>query len=177
MRPGAGAAQSGILCAMGLLLTDLRADFADHQAAAAGGSLAQAGEESLRRLGRPRRGVVRPRRDHPDARQLTRTVDMRYAGQNYELSVPLPDGPVTATSLEHLAEGFEEAHRHATASSRWRGVQIVTLRVEAAGLVKKATLKSTPRGPGRLVRHHRQARRVVPRPATSCRPRSMTANC
>src|SRR5260221_537071 len=46
----------------------------------------------------------------PD-RRVTRTVDMRYAGQNYELPVALPEGPITQASLDALAEGFAAAHR------------------------------------------------------------------
>ena len=46
---------------------------------------------------------------------MTRTADMRYAGQNYELAAPLPDGPVTATI--DLAEGFAGLTSSATASS------------------------------------------------------------
>ena len=31
----------------------------------------------------------------PADRRTARTVDMRYAGQNYEIAIPLPDGPIT----------------------------------------------------------------------------------
>jgi hypothetical protein len=34
------------------------------------------------------------------ARRVALSVDMRYAGQNYELSVPLPAGPVTAATID-----------------------------------------------------------------------------
>ena len=42
----------------------------------------------------------------PDARRLARTVDMRYMGQNYELAVPLPDGPITPTTLDAARRGL-----------------------------------------------------------------------
>ncbi|WP_341992828.1 hydantoinase/oxoprolinase family protein [Azorhizobium sp. AG788] len=135
----------GILCAMGLLLTDLRADFAATKLMPLADRSRPAVEEAFAALGARALAWFDHEEIAPDARQLTRTVDMRYAGQNYELSVPLPDGPVTATSLEHLAEGFEEAHRQRYGFiADGEAVQIVTLRVEAAGLVKKATLRSYP---------------------------------
>jgi N-methylhydantoinase A len=129
----------GILCAMGLLLTDLRSDFATtclltmargaipEIEAAFAGLMARAAqwfeEEGL----------------EPGSRQATRTVDMRYAGNNYELPVTLPDGPVTAVTLDTLAAGFAAAHQRMYGFvAEGEAVQLVTFRVEAAGLVRKA---------------------------------------
>src|SRR5690606_773029 len=96
----------GILCAMGLLLTDLRADFAATKllpaTAESVGEVAAAFDGLVSRAGEwfAHEGIA------PADRHLTRTADMRYAGQNYELAVPLPDGPVTAATIAALAEGF-----------------------------------------------------------------------
>jgi N-methylhydantoinase A len=138
-------ANPGILCAMGLLMTDLRADFsvtrllpANERSAAA---VAEAFAGLEERAGRwfEREAIA------PAARRLVRSADVRYHGQNYELSVPLPAGPVAAATLRALAEGFAEAHRQrygfATADDP---VQLVTLRVEATGVVQKAELKAQP---------------------------------
>ena len=74
--------------------------------------------------------------------KLTRTVDMRYAGQNYELAVPVPDGPVTAATLDQLAAGFAAAHQRLYGFvADGEAVQLVTFRVEAAGLVRKAEFR------------------------------------
>jgi N-methylhydantoinase A len=79
------------------------------------------------------------------SRQLTRTVDMRYAGQNYELAVVLPDGPVTPATLDALVEGFEAAHKRMYGFiAEGEAIQIVTFRVEATGLVAKASFKPRP---------------------------------
>jgi N-methylhydantoinase A len=70
---------------------------------------------------------------------------MRYAGQNYELAVPLPDGPITARTLDLLAEGFAAAHQRMYGFlAEEEPVQLVTFRVEATGLVAKATLAQEP---------------------------------
>lgn len=138
----------GILCAMGLLLTDLRADFAATRlmtaepaaAAAAEAALAPAVAQAERWFAQE--GVA------PDARRLTRTVDMRYRGQNYELAVTIPAGPITAETIAALIEGFETAHHQRYGFvAEDEDICLVTFRVEALGVVKKATFPQRPLGP------------------------------
>ncbi len=132
----------GILCAMGLLLTDLRADFAATRLTTLDGSAIPVMAEAFKGL--------QAQADHwfaeediaAAARKVARTVDMRYAGQNYELPVALPDGPITEASLAALAEGFAAAHRRMYGFvAEEEPVQLVTFRVEAAGVVDKAEFK------------------------------------
>lgn len=131
----------GTLCAMGLLMTDLRAEFPltrlmplesgmlDGIAAAMAEVSAAAGAW-FRQEGIPgaRRG-------------LRRRIDMRYEGQNYELSIDMPDGPVTADTLRALRADFTRAHERlygfAIEDER---IFCVTYRAEAVGQVRKATL-------------------------------------
>jgi N-methylhydantoinase A len=137
----------GILCAMGLLLTDLRADFAATR-------LTPLGKEALQPMTAAFETLARQAADWFDlegipgeARQITRTVDMRYAGQNYELPVALPDGPFDAGTLALLAEGFAAEHRRMYGFvAEGEPVQLVTFRIEATGLVRKASLTAKPLG-------------------------------
>ena len=70
---------------------------------------------------------------------------MRYAGQNYELPITLPDGPVTGATLDALAEGFAAAHERMYGFvAEGEAVQLVTYRVEAIGVVRKARLVPQP---------------------------------
>ena len=70
---------------------------------------------------------------------------MRYAGQNYELAVPVPDGAITPAVLEMLAVDFAEAHRQRYGFvAEGEAVQLVTLRLEATGVVRKAELRAYP---------------------------------
>src|SRR3546814_12198001 len=70
---------------------------------------------------------------------------MRYAGQNYELPVTVPDGPVTAATLDRLAEGFAAAHERMYGFvAENEPVQLVTCRIEAIGVVRKARLVPQP---------------------------------
>ena len=132
----------GILCAMGLLLTDLRADFAltrlNTLAAAALPDLVAAFDELAVQADRwfAQEAIA------PGSRRITRTVDMRYAGQNYELPIRMPDGPIGHATLDALAQGFAEAHERMYGfNAEHEPVQLVTFRVEASGVVPKATFQ------------------------------------
>jgi N-methylhydantoinase A len=136
----------GILCAMGLLLTDLRADFAATKLMPVSGSSAVADVAEAFT-------VLTARADRwfehegisPADRRLGRTADMRYHGQNYELAVPVPEGTITPATMQALAAGFVDVHRQRYGFVAEDGqVQLVTLRLEATGVVRKAELRAHP---------------------------------
>lgn len=138
----------GILCAMGLLLTNLRADFASTRLvtldATAQPDVAAAFEALLVQAA----AWFDDEHILPAAQQTARTVDMRYAGQNYELPIQLPDGPVTAAMLDALAVAFDAAHRRLYGFvAEGEPVQMVTFRVEATGLVPQAAFPPQAEGP------------------------------
>jgi N-methylhydantoinase A len=101
----------GILCAMGLLLADLRADFAATQLMALSSPVIGEIEAIVADL-RQRCAVwFADAGTETNDRRIALSVDMRYAGQNYELSIPLPAGPVTHATIDGLAAGFAAAHQ------------------------------------------------------------------
>ncbi|HMK81169.1 MAG TPA: hydantoinase/oxoprolinase family protein, partial [Xanthobacteraceae bacterium] len=131
----------GILCAMGLLLTDLRADFATTRLLPLAPDSVDGVEAAFAALDARAAAWFAQEHIGEDRRRTVRTVDMRYAGQNYELPVPLPAGPITARTLDLLAQGFAEAHQRMYGFiAEGEPVQLVTFRVEATGLVAKASL-------------------------------------
>ena len=135
----------GILCAMGLLLTDLRADFAATRLLPLELGVLGEIERAFAALNWQAEAWFAHEEIAADARRLLRTVDMRYAGQNYELAIPLPDGPITPKTLDVLAQGFADAHQRIYGFlADNEPVQLVTFRLEATGLVSKATLKAHP---------------------------------
>jgi N-methylhydantoinase A len=135
----------GILCAMGLLLTDLRADFAITRLLPLAPETASEIAAAFAALEDRAAAWFAQENIAADRRRLARTVDMRYAGQNYELAVPLPDGPITARTLDLLAEGFAAAHQRMYGFlAEEEPVQLVTFRIEATGVVAKATLAQEP---------------------------------
>jgi N-methylhydantoinase A len=135
----------GILCAMGLLLTDLRANFATTRLLPLAPTILPDIEAAFARLDAQAAAWFADEQIGADARRIVRTVDMRYAGQNYELAVPLPAGPMTAQTLDRLAAGFADSHQRLYGFvAAEEPVQLVTFRVEATGVVNKATLRQEP---------------------------------
>jgi N-methylhydantoinase A len=135
----------GILCAMGLLLTDLRADFATTRLQLLGKAALPNTEDAFATLRQQADAWFEHEAIPAASRQLTRTIDMRYAGQNYELPVALPAGPITAVTLDVLAEQFAAAHQRMYGFvAEGEPVQLVTFRVEAVGLVRKAAFQPHP---------------------------------
>ena len=125
----------GVLCAMGLLLTDLRSDFALTRLTALDAAAGEVLEDAF--------GVLTARAEAwfdsegiaADARRVVRTVDMRYAGQNYELPIALRD----SRGQDDLAAAFAAAHRRLYGfAADDEPVQLVTFRVEASAVVPKA---------------------------------------
>jgi N-methylhydantoinase A len=131
-------ANPGILCAMGLLLTDLRADFAlTRLLPATEGSTADVAESFAALAERADRWFEHEAiaRHH---RRLTRTVDMRYHGQNYELRGAGRHRPPPSIPDRRF-------HRRPSPAPWLRAEtsgQIVTLRLEAVGRVRKAELRA-----------------------------------
>nr|WP_321484471.1 hydantoinase/oxoprolinase family protein [uncultured Cohaesibacter sp.] len=135
----------GALCALGLLLTDLRADFAISRLTELDANSLDAVEAGFEKLSSQAQDWFRTDNISESRRKEMRTVDMRYAGQNYELSVSVPAGPISLETFKQLEEGFEAVHKQRFGFiAKGEKIQLVTLRLEAVGEVKKAELQSYP---------------------------------
>jgi len=98
--------------------------------------------------------------EQPDAVTLTGAVDMRYKGQSYELTVPLPL-PISVTSVTTAAEAFHAAHaqRYGYAMPQER-VEAVTVRLRAVQPSAKPTPPIAPLAPS----HHAAAAMIRTKP-------------
>ncbi len=131
----------GVLSALGLLVSNLKSDFAltclqrpphyDHTAMQrAFREMEQAAEAWFDHEGLP-----------PEARTLERQASMRYAGQGFELTVPWPPGPVDAASTALALKSFHDRHRQFyTFAQEDTPVEIVTLHVAAVGRLPRPEL-------------------------------------
>ena len=148
-------ANPGILCAMGLLLTDLRADFSVTRLLPAKDEASAALAEGFAALAVQAERWFEQEGIAPAERRLTRTVDMRYHGQNYELGISASDSTTMATLVALFAEAHRQRYGFETDEDP---VEIVTLRLEANGVVRKAELRTHPEaGPdaSAAIAHHR----------------------
>jgi N-methylhydantoinase A len=143
----------GILCAMGLLLTDLRTDFALTRLTVLDEAAWPVLQAAFSTLTARAEAWFEAEHIPPDARRIVRTVDMRYAGQNYELPIPLTGG-----AAEQQA-AFAGAHQRLYGFAAFdEPVQLVTFRVEASAIVPKATFTAQPEAgpdPGEAIIGHR----------------------
>jgi N-methylhydantoinase A len=136
----------GILCALGQLVSDLRHDLVEtHVGPHAGFSIAQV-QEILARLRTHGDELLAADGVPPAKHRIETRVDARYAGQSYELALPLAD----ANGWSALPQAFHAAHQarfgHHDASSP---VEIVSFGVTAVGLIDAPELPQIRQGTDR----------------------------
>ena len=128
----------GVLSTLGLLGTEVRNDYArthlqkppDYDLGAVAAVYAE--------LERRAQAWLAAEGVEPAARRVTRLADLRYRHQGFELTVPWPERDLT---VDALIAGFHERHRRLyTYALADAPVEIVTLRVAAAGRVRRFTL-------------------------------------
>ena len=133
----------GILCALGLLLGDLRTDYAQTRLLPVDEASLPRVLETFADLEQRALGWFAREGIAPAARAMRRSVDMRYAGQNYELPVALPEGEPGPALLRQLTSEFERAHERLYGYvAAEEPMQAVTFRLEAAGLVRRAEIRA-----------------------------------
>ncbi|WP_112663568.1 hydantoinase/oxoprolinase family protein [Microvirga flavescens] len=135
----------GVLCALGLLMTDLRTDFSATQMTRLDEASPEAIGAIFDNLAEQASQWFTQENILPEERRMERNVDLRYAGQNYEISVPVPPGPVTQASFDAIRQGFLDAHRQLYGFvADGEPIQMVTFRLSASGLVDKAEFRPLP---------------------------------
>ena len=167
----------GIFSALGLLVTDLKHDYSTtliQRTDRLDGAAIEAAYQAMTDAGRAmleREGVA------AEMMAFVRQVDMRYVGQSFELTLPLPDdGALTATQLASLEGLFHREHERAYGHcAPDEPTEFVNLRLTALGRIAKprlreiavgqaegAALPSPPRGRGVGGEGHaQQGRRAV----------------
>jgi N-methylhydantoinase A len=77
--------------------------------------------------------------------RLVGSIDCRYRGQGYELTVPLPS--VSEAGLRAIRRGFDELHRSVYGhANRSEPVELVSLRLSAFGRLSHVDAPPIPRG-------------------------------
>jgi N-methylhydantoinase A len=135
----------GILCALGLLLTDLRSDLSITRRLRLEEDALDQIDDALAHL-RAQASEWFDREGIDDRQQrLTASIDMRYSGQNYELNIPFAYDTGEENRLENLGADFEEAHKRMYGyTAPEEPIEIVTFRLEAYGIVGKPRFAKLP---------------------------------
>lgn len=76
-----------------------------------------------------------------EAVSLSRFADMRYAGQSYELTLPVPEGMISAKVLDSLYKRFHQTHQQSYGYAReGELIEFVNFRVVAKGKLPRSRL-------------------------------------
>ncbi|WP_338728879.1 hydantoinase/oxoprolinase family protein [Haladaptatus sp. DJG-WS-42] len=138
---------AGVLSALGLLISDILYDYStsrvrpwqDITPESLGAQFAEFAKKGEQRLAAEDLAA--------DAMQFERTVDLRYAGQAFELSVPVPDGELDDTKLSTIAAQFHDRHEQRYGHAyRDEPVELVTIRLRARGVVETPNLRPADAG-------------------------------
>ncbi len=161
----------GLLCALGLLVSDVQYDYARTSLQRAPDYDYDAMEQSWQALEAQAHTDLTREGIPANRRRLTRQADVRYAKQGFELTLEVPEGRVTAATLDMIVEAFHALHQRLyTFDDRISPVEIVNLRVHAVGAMDKVSLAkiepasgSKPQsGPARAVHVGGQLHQRVP---------------
>ena len=132
----------GILCAMGLLVANARNDYVKTFLMNMDSANIDKINEIFRELEEEARNWLSDEGFTPKAQKLSRTIDMRYVGQNFELSVAAPSGIFKPSDLDGLMSGFYQEHEQNYGHYvPGEPIQLVNYRVTAQGTTSKLELK------------------------------------
>ena len=132
----------GVNCAYGLLVADFRYDYVQTYLR----SLPEIDVKELNSICRDLEATARARMAGEGLRKknilISRSVDLRYAGQGYELEVPLAAGTVTRKALKAAEDRFHQLHNQTYGySSPKEAMEIVNLRIACLGVMSKPRMR------------------------------------
>jgi N-methylhydantoinase A len=131
----------GVASAFGLLVSDLKHDFARTLVVLIE-VIEQAHVEAVfAELEARGRAVLEREGITNSAMRFERLLDLRYVGQSYHLTVALDSGPITRAMLQAARGRFDEAHFTAYGySESGEPCELVNVRVTAQGIVRRPGL-------------------------------------
>ena len=137
----------GIASAVGMLMTDLRHEFVTTRRVRLDALTPEALESLFEDF--LVEGSARLDRDGVPAsnRQMLRSVDLRYHGQSFELSIAVPAGALTVADVGRLRAEFDAAHERAYGyAAPEDAVELVNVRLAAIGVTPRPRRAPLPPG-------------------------------
>ena len=148
-------AAPGILCAQGLIVSDLKEDFVAGDRIPGDAAGLRRLAEHVEALGARARAWFDAEHIPAGSRRVELAVDARYVGQNFELAVPLAvegdEDAVAVPSPEALRERFLEVHESAYGYANPHDpIEIVNVRLTVRGRLVEPPAPPAPGDPGPL---------------------------
>ena len=150
-------AAAGVTAAIGLLAADVRFDVARTFVRRLDEVDGRAASAMYDEMAAQALAVVRESGVTGDV-QIARTLDARYVGQGYELTVPVPAGPLDAAARARVRATFDEiyAARYGYASAA-EAVEVVTWKLSAIAGAARVGLPKAVTGTSDPLKGHRRA--------------------
>jgi N-methylhydantoinase A len=137
-------AGAGVGSAMGCIVADFRHDYTRTHIRKSSDLPLQQLQTLFKQLERKALAQMEKEGLPQDRTVLLRSLDMRYAGQGYELEVPVPAGPITGDTLLKVESSFRAAYRKTYGYEPDDPTEVVTFRVVAVGNLPPLELPSQP---------------------------------
>jgi N-methylhydantoinase A len=151
----------GVFSAMGLLMSDVRHDYVQSKMTPLGDITPEAVNAMFAQLTAQATEELRGDGFAGDRIRIERALDMRYAGQGYEIAVPCPAQSLAAEGLAALRAGFDAQHKAMFGHmAPEEPVEIVSYRVRGIGLLPPVALPQFKRNGATLAEAKRETRRV-----------------
>lgn len=131
----------GNTSALGLVVADMRYDYVATRIQCLDDVAPAMAEATFQELEAQARRQLSRESVPPDCQHLSRSCDVRYFGQAYELNIPVDGQLATAEALQRIGLAFHAAHRR-TYGHAMEGdpVEVVNYRVSAMGTSPKPEL-------------------------------------
>ncbi|QBI20842.1 hydantoinase/oxoprolinase family protein [Egibacter rhizosphaerae] len=138
---------AGQFSALGILMSDIRHDFVRTAAERLREPTAEELSEEFGAVEGEARGTLEREGVAPGDMAFSRSVDLRYAGQEYTVNIPVPSGALDHDGLVQVFEAFHSRHQQVYShSSPEEQPELVNLRVAAIGRLPSLKLQRLPIG-------------------------------
>src|SRR6266404_5781141 len=151
----------GVFSAIGLLMSDVKHDYIQSKMAPLSEVTPAAMNDMFERLAAQAREELHGDGFARDDIRIERALDMRYAGQGYEIAVPCPAEPLRPSNLKELRVSFDQRHQRMFGHmAPEEPVEIVSYRVRGLGLLPPVEMPKFARTGAALEDARRGMRRV-----------------
>ena len=126
----------GLFSAFGLLFADVQHDFVQTYFRKTREVNSQDLNRTLQKMEREASELLKEEGYGTDRIKIERFGDLRYVGQSYELTIPLPKGEVDGRTIREIEKAFSEEHERTYGHQATDGEEyvFVNLRVRGKGL-------------------------------------------
>ena len=131
----------GVYSAIGLVMSDVKHDYVQSKMQPMSELSADAVNQMFARLEALAAEELRDDGFAPDRIRIERALDIRYAGQGYEITMPCETAALQSTGLDGLRRQFDQQHRAMFGHmAPEQAVEVVSYRVRGLGLVPPVEL-------------------------------------